>query len=536
MLGVKFTKYLSGLVLAAGICGPLSAYADTWYKAESEHFVVYSNVSAKETEAYVSNLEKYRYVMGAFHQRAEADDLPSPKLDIYFVKGSDDLKKVMPEMGGNILGFARICANGAAAYSLYDGDKIKPAARILDQIENDSQTVLFHEYAHLFMLTYSGVAYPSWFIEGFAEYYGTTRIQDTQVVIGMAWSGRIYTLNTEEGHLSWAYLLQDAPAARQKHVYAYYAQSWLLTHWIMSAPERKKAFTAYLKAIGEGQDTSQAFEAAFGIPVKSLNSVMRKYLNELKATVYGIKDMPTPKISLSPLPATVNNLIMLDSGSRSCLSDAYGPVALAKIRTETAKYPDDAYAKGVLARAEIVLGDEEKALPYYQAYTAANPTDSEGFFRLGQTFYLMAAHNKLVTGETAESQIKKARAALGKAYQLDPLNPVNLYYYSLTGKRGPDYPDDSTLNAAYEAHLLMPSVREYALQAASLLILKNRLSDARGVLIPLANDPHGGAFSQWIADLVAAIDAGKSKDELLKIMRAPQKTDSEEPEKTKSGA
>ncbi|WKL56268.1 hypothetical protein Q1W73_11260 [Asticcacaulis sp. ZE23SCel15] len=519
---MKFLNILrAGFVLGASLFSA-HAYADSqWVKAESENFVIYSNVKPEYAQAYAVNLEKYRYVIGAFYRRVGQDALPEPKLNIYFVKNPSDLEQVWPGVSSSVLGFVRFCANGMAGYSLYDGDRIRTTGNIKRQEENQSQTVIFHEYAHLFMFQNSQIAYPSWFVEGFAEFYGTTRVQDDQAVVGMAWSGRVHPLMSG-GSLKYEDILRGAPHIRRPaNQGLFYAQSWLMTHWILSDPKRTQALSAYVVARNRGDDPVKAFETAFGVPVSKLSTVLGSYMRTLKATIYTVKDMPVPQITLTSLPASADKLLLWDSSVKSCLPKDLEPGTLAKIRTEAAKFPNDDYAKGALARAEIIYGDEEKALDYYRAYTTANPKDPEGFFRLGQTLFLMARHDKFAAGETFDTQMKKARTAFGKAYTLDPLNAVNLYYLSMTARIGPNGPDNSSLNAAYEAHLLAPSIPEYAMNAARMLISKDRMADARRAMASLANNPHGGAFAQWVGTIIAGIDAGKTKTEVLALMATP---------------
>ncbi|MFT3997877.1 MAG: hypothetical protein QM667_10760 [Asticcacaulis sp.] len=517
MKSISVMTLSAALALSAQFLSAQAAQADTWFKAESAHFNVYSNVDARSTEAYVRNLERYRYVIGAMYRKAGEDEPPMPKLNLYFVGQKSLFKQVWPKVDEDVAGFVRICRAGTAAYSFYDNDALQDKRRVQSQTANDSQTVLFHEYAHHFMFEHSQRTFPRWFVEGFAEFYGTTRINDNQALIGMAWGARVQRLNGG-GLIDWQALLKETiPPDMQQE---FYAQSWLLTHWIMSDPARARAFSTFLKARNDRVEGVKAFEDAFGVPVKTLDRTLQDYLNNLRATVYTIKDMPDPEISVTALPKSADKLLLWDSAATSCVSSDYEPVLLERIRTESAKYPGDAYAQGVLARAEIELGAEDKAVDYYTARVRDYPTEAEGYFRLGQAWYLMTQNDKLLPGETRDTQVKKARAMLNKAYQLDPLNALNLYYFSRTGASGPDYPDDSTLNAAYEAHLLAPAVKDYAINAAVMLLIKGRRDEAKQVLSPIANNPHGGTQAERIRKVIEAIDEGKPAKEVLTQLKS----------------
>ena len=146
---------------------------------------------------------------------------------------------------------------------------------------------------------------------------------------------------------------------------------------------------------------------------------------------------------------------------------------------------------------------------------------AEAAYMLGQAWYLSADHARQIAGETKASELQKARVALGKAYTLDPLNAANLYYFVLAQQGQPGYPDDNTITAIIQAHDLAPSVTSYAVLAAELLVQTGDMAEAKTMLFPLASNPHGGKARTWATDIIAAIDKGGSKDDILKQMRTP---------------
>ncbi|ESQ88238.1 hypothetical protein ABAC460_16390 [Asticcacaulis sp. AC460] len=504
---------VGGLLMAGGAMA-----ADTWVRAESDHFVVYSNARGTAAEGYLKRLEQYRYVLGAMYNMAD-DTAPEQKLNVYFVNDFGDLRRAWPTIKPEVLGFVTPCADGMNAYALYDGERLSNA-KVTQQEENTSQTVIFHEYAHQFMHLRSRDAFPRWFMEGFAEFYGTAVIKDDQAVVGMAWSDRVYQLMSPRTSLDYTAMLRDDYEVTRK-MDDFHAKSWLLTHWILSDPARVETFFAYVEARNAGEDPVAAFEKAFGLTMKQLKGTLTKYLNgkDLRATLYKLDGMPQPAVTVTTLPASADKLIMWDSRSSTCTNGNYQDL-LKSITDEAAKYPGDAYAQGVKARADIMLGDEALALDYYTAYTTAHPDDGAGFHWLGKTLLFMAHHDKLAPGETKESQIKKARTAFMKAYKLAPTDPVNLFYFSQTAAPGPGYPDDNSLNAAVEAHQLSPGISTYARNAAVMLLNKGRLEEAADMLVPIANDPHGGSSAESARTIIKAIKGGATRDEALALLKA----------------
>ncbi|KAF0186254.1 MAG: hypothetical protein FD163_922 [Hyphomonadaceae bacterium] len=513
---LKLKPAIFALVFALFGFAVSPAFADNWIKAETDHFIVYSNNRANLTEEYSKNLEQFRYVLSAFHMNAAQRAIPVPKFEIYLVSRQRDLKEVWPE-ASEVSGFVTQCTNGLFAYSLYSG----PTQG--DQMS--SLNVLFHEYAHIFMFQNSRVAYPRWYIEGFAEFYGSTKIRGDQVVIGTVPRSRYLTLAQSNFRIKYEDMLIDGEAVQRGNDEEdnFYAQSTILTHYLMSDPERRAALAAYISARNQGEDPLVAFERTIGIKASELSATMNRYMNgNISATLYRLRNMPTPTPVITPLPASADKLMLWDASAKGCADAEYRPALLAKIRTEAAKFPQDAFANAVLARAEIVIGEEEKALPFYTNLIATEPNNSEAHFRLGQTLYLMATHDKLAANETNNSQIAKARNAFLRAYQLDPLNFVNLYYLSKTATRNANFPDESSLNAALEAYLLAPSNRTYAHNAAILAIYADLLTEARDILQTIANNPHGGRLEQKYRDAISAINAGKTKSEVLRIISTPR--------------
>ncbi len=517
----------AGWVLAAtlGMAAPVNA--TTWVKAESAHFTVYSDVSAKTAAAYLVRLEQYRYILSGFYGISADDDAATAKLPVYFVDTFGDLRQTWPTASQDVAGYYKGCAEGELAVGLYEDGAIRQTQTAKAQEENPSQAVLFHEYAHDFMFHHSSKAYPHWFVEGFAEFYSTTKIQSDQAIVGMAFSWRVNTLiNQRQWTMPYADLLRDSwrpkhgqPSDEQES--AFYAQSWLLTHYLLSDTARRKQFADYIEAYRKGQDPVTAFEATFGIKVKDLNGILFAYLDTMQASLYRIHDMPAPSVTTTTLPPSASRLLLWDAAARLCPPPEERPMLLTKIRTEAARYPDDDFAQTVLARAEIVIGDEWKALDYLKARVVAHPDDADAYFMLGQTWYLMTIHKHIIDGETVASQMAAARAALGKSYQLDPLNAPDLYYYSLALAEPGQPPSDNMIAAAMQAQILAPSVDIYAIRAARLLARRGRLSEAKDMLMPLASNPHRVDEATWAANIIAVIDRQGSQAEVLAALVAP---------------
>lgn len=519
-------RFVAFIVVAAVIaCALPAAAADKsrdWVRAESPHFVVYSDTGQDQTTDYILRLERYRYILQNVYGLDTADDGQFPKFQMYFLRDRKDLLEVWPTAPDYVGGFYTPCTEGQAAFALDQKDDFGHAKTINSQQENGSQIVIFHEYAHHFMFENADRLYPHWFIEGFADYYGATRMLNDEIAVGAPASEREWVFQLPV-LLSYEDILRGSPTVYTKNnISLFYAQAWLLTHYMMSTPERQAQLDAYITAYNNKEDPIAAFEKTTGIAVKDLSRVLDTYrTKEMQVIIYKVNNLPTPQVQVTHMPSSGQKLLLWEASARICMHPADKDAYMAKVRTEAAIYPNDDYAQRALARIEVIIGDEAKAVPYLTQVTTAHPDDADATALLGESWFLMTEHGTIRDGQTKESQMKLARQYLNAGYRLDPLNATNLYYMSLAQQDLPGYPNDTAINAAMQAQILVPSVGEYAIAAAGLLIQKSRFDEARTMLLPIANNPHGGNRSAWAQAVVDGIDGHKSKEDITALFKTP---------------
>ncbi len=132
----------------------------------------------------------------------------------------------------------------------------------------DSRTaVLYHEYTHLYLRA-NYATLPLWLNEGLAQYYETVRITDSWAEVGRVQSDKLEWARHQD------LMTLDALAGMQTGARAYlrdnsiqrafYAESWLLTHYLQSkAGGRADRFAAFLAQLRTGAKPRAAFDAAF---------------------------------------------------------------------------------------------------------------------------------------------------------------------------------------------------------------------------------------------------------------------------------
>lgn len=471
--------------------GAQSAQAD-WKRATSAHFEVYGASFESEIVDATRELEAFDRLLRQL--TATPTTAEQNRLKIYIVSDTVALRQVAPEMGDTIAGF----------YTATATDTVAVAKR---QRGSDTfgRHVLFHEYAHHFMLAHKAGAYPAWYVEGFAEYVATAVITRDKVEIGRLAPGRI----SELANLPWT-PMEDLLTKRWGNVRnpgTYYALSWLLAHY-MSAPERAPAFAQYLKAVASGTDGLAAYQQAFGEPASALEAKLKAYVRGsipyLTAQSALGGDIP---VRVEALPASANVLLL--PAVRIAIGDPFGDGAeeqrarsafITDIRAKVAQFPGDAFAKHVLADAETTYGDPAAAIALLGDRQAL-AGDTLGLYLAGRARLELAERDRA----NAATLTQEARRLLGDAHRADGTHYQTLFSYGLTFNGEPL--TENTVNVMLLAHQLAPQVGQIRLVAAQMLMARRENADAIALLQPLANDPHDGAYAAVARSLLAQIKA-----------------------------
>ena len=490
-----------GIVLAVLMLLPAApAAADAWRRVESPNFVVYTDFSPKEARQYVETLELFDRALRARHG-LETSQPAARKLPIYLPRSRRDLQKVRPRRD-DVVGF----------YASGMEDTFAVAA-------GRDDTVLQHEYVHHFMLQHFPYGYPAWLVEGYAEYFMTFEAKPGQYEVGRANPNRVHWL----AHGRWlpferVVKVRPSDLRSSENAAMFYAQSWALTHYFLSDPERQKQLGEYLGAMARGVDSLAAMEAATGGPIGGLDRKIREYLQ--KGLMYqrvGVAEFAPPALTVTELPASAEDVLLLtqrvktDNGVDAPEDKTDGPVLLAEARRAAAAHPGDRAAELLQARAEIKLGDLTAAEILLQKRLQADPKDVEALQLLAAARFRAAAE----APDRARALHTEIRDIAGRAFKLDPTNYPTLVAYVRARQGLKSYPNDNDLGVLLDAVELAPQVGAIRMNAAIALDTRRRYKDAAAILRPLAFDPHGGTDTAAARALIAALEAklAKSPDE-----------------------
>jgi Tfp pilus assembly protein PilF len=489
-----------GLALTAAVGGAAWAAGETghWKQAETSRFVVHGATDEATLREYAVKLEDFDMVLRYIHG-LPIDQAPPRKLDIFLVNNTGGLRRAMPDASQDLRGYY-VTSLVDVAFVAIVGRANNYSGNSRLNVENDD--TMLHEYVHHFMKQYFNYAYAPWLVEGYAEYFMTTLFEGDDIVVGRLNSNRAgWLMNAQWMPLE--NLITEAPSIKDMNAPNYYPQAWLLTHYFMSDPARYAQLQAYMKAVGEGTPSSQAMQDATGKSLTALQSDLRAYSRTtLPVRVYTRKRKRVVEVTVTPMPASADDLLLENVRMIESSDDLKARKAFADdIRKKAARYPGDALAAHVLARAELQAENFAAAQAVIDARLAAAPDDNLALEL--KALILMAMGDADKAQQAA--RYKDAQGALGQAFKIDGERYQTLLAYARSRSLSPGYPSDNVMECLLLAYDLAPQVSEVALQAVRALAMRGDYARAVALLKPVANDPHNGNASA--RDLLAKLEA-----------------------------
>ena len=474
------------LITASVAAVPGLAHAD-WRKAETAHFIVYGNGFERDLRDDTIGLERVDQLMRTYFGLTEAGG--GRKLTVYVVRARRDLAVANPGLPETVAG----------VYSASFRDVRAIAVR------GTGDEFLRHEYAHHFMFRNFPGAYPAWFREGFAEFFMTATVTtDGRATVGKSSRMRIWSLTNlrwlpMERVLTGQYELGD-----HDQTAAFYAQSWLLMHWILTDPERRQAMHDYLGDTGRGVALDAALQSRFGMDAEQLGRTLRAYLDSNPRYAELELGGPAPSLQVTALPDSADDVLLLDLNARDGGPASQGPDMLARARQAAARRPGDPLAQTLLARVELRWGDPAEAERAVQPLLEADPANTELLLLMADA--RITAGDKLTDPELRERLYRQARGFLARAYAVDPGD--NRIYQNIAYSRrfAPDYPTENDVELWRRAVAIAPEVASNRAVTAEAMLRHGLVDEAEQVIRPIANDPHGSELPvriQRILDRIA---------------------------------
>jgi hypothetical protein len=267
-----------------------------WFEARTAHFNVYSCGETQQVSKLVGRLEQFRQ---AYLSLAGAQAVASPPIVVLAFPDMTSMRPFLPVRDGKPASLTAFFHRGS------DENLI-----VLPLTESVSLQAVLHEYTHL-LLRHNDSYWPLWLKEGMAEIYGTLEVTGPRVVrIGRPLTDHLALLANSQmlpfpdlfgvTHTSPEYNERDRQGI-------FYAQSWLLTHYLMIGDHaaHRPAFGQLSALLRQGQSPEQAFTNAFRASELFMLNQLRAYAARPKLESLDLTvpiDLTTPQqIATRPL-------------------------------------------------------------------------------------------------------------------------------------------------------------------------------------------------------------------------------------------
>lgn len=506
------------------------AEVSKWFRAESPHFVVFSDTREEDVGLLLDNLEKLDHLL-RIYARPDGPSAPAePKLTLYYHASLADLRRLDDDMPADAVGLYASCASGAQGFGVH----LERIASLEDgQLEkatpNATLAYAFEAYARHFLYRHTDIRTPAWFIDGFAQYFSSVRFSERQMVVGRAPQavarylrfldeGRRYGLDYEDvlqGHLAGAHSYGGTVGVRLE----FEAKAWLLTHYALSSEDNRRRLNRYLALTGEGASPRDAFERAFDIKLAELDRVLWRYRRLGLEMQRGIPEaLPAVQPRLQTLSRPAGEFVLADAALKACPGPAAGQALLRQVTELAARFPDDAQGRLTLSRAQIDWGDPQAALARLETDLEDGGGGTfEARYLAGMANLKLAARSQ---GEARLGFVQAAQRHLRLARASNPRSPEAALASLKAELAAVEMPDPAALKTVISAWRTAREVDALAASAALAYAYAGQADEADRVLAALTQKVRDEDAARWLSQWRKRLEAGVTRGEILAAMRS----------------
>jgi tetratricopeptide (TPR) repeat protein len=268
-------KRLLSLVVALGASlAGARAKPDNWIEVRSRHFLVATNANERQGRRIADQFERMRSVFHVRFPNLQID--PAAPIIVLAVRDEKDFRTLEPQA---YLAKGQLKLGGLF---LRAPDKNYVLMR-LDAEGDHPYKVIYHEYTHL-LLGKSAEWLPLWLNEGLAEFYQNTAIGEKQVMLGEPDEENLAQLR-QQRLLPLPTLFkvdQQSPYYHEENKGSiFYAESWVVTHYIYSRDEQNKThhLSDYVELLSQNVDPIEAATRTFG-DLRQLQRALEAYVQQ----------------------------------------------------------------------------------------------------------------------------------------------------------------------------------------------------------------------------------------------------------------
>lgn len=468
--------------------------AAEWYRASTDHFVIYADDSEKDIRQFAENLERYHAALELLTGAKVEKPSPSNRITIFAIGSERDMRRLSGS--DRVAGFYIPRAGASRAF-------VQDIRNRTGGYPDFSMTILLHEYAHHFLMSQSRYAMPRWFNEGAAEFYASASFdRDGSLWIGRPAKHRAGELFYED-KMDVAEVLtygRDNDDERELND-AFYGRAWLLYHYLSFDKEREGQLLAYKRAIARGANPLKAGQETFG-DLKALQNDVDRYLKARRVSAYKLPPdlLAIGPISVRALPEGEAKMMEVRVRSQRGVDEELAAELVVEAREIADAYPQDAGVLTALAEAEYDAGNDAEAIAAADAAIALDPSRTNAYIQKG-----FALFRRALEAEDQEAAYKTAMAPFSQLNAREVDHPLPLiYYYRSYVQRGLEPPENAK-HALERAAQLAPFDHDLWMNVAIMQMFEGKIALAQASLQPLASDPHGGGRAEHAARYLAAL-------------------------------
>lgn len=243
-----------------------------WVEVSTAHFKIYSCGPIGSIYKLAARLELFSR---AYSELAGTQAMDCPPIVVMAFPNHESMQPFLPTYDGRPANVSGLFQRGP------DENLIILSLSAPGSYQPDME-VVFHEYAH-FLFRQNDLVWPLWLKEGMAEIYSTFQTSGHHASIAAPINHHLLLLSHQPlMPLRELFSVQhDSPQYNeQQRQGIFYAESWLLTHFLMSGdnPQYTARFGQFTTLLRQGQLPEQAFTNALQTTFPRMQAELHRYL------------------------------------------------------------------------------------------------------------------------------------------------------------------------------------------------------------------------------------------------------------------
>jgi tetratricopeptide (TPR) repeat protein len=408
---IGFTSRL--LLLALFCAGNLSSASPArspevkWMRVNSAHFSILTDGGEKNGREVSLRLEQMRDIFAQLFLRTKLQ-LSEP-LDVIALKSDEEYIRVAPLRQGQPISAPGFFLSGE------DRNYI-----VLDLSAGNSWRAVSHDFARM-LLHFNYPPTQEWFDEGFAQYFSSLHLEDTQASIGgdpmqnVPWDRVLPGQSSAASDPAKSFVeLLNRPWLPMPDLFTmragsagyppmFYAQSWMVMHSLLNQNKLSEAGTYFGLVKIKKVPVEQAIQQAFGMSAEQFGQAVKDYFHSL------------PRLSQPPQKTNPQS-------ANSSGNDAHqfpAPLGAGDVGSSIQDVPD--------AQARALLAEMSLRLPEHRA-----PAGKDLKSIVGDSITDNAvAHRALAWASMERKEFEPAGVELARAAELDARDPWVRFYLAL---------------------------------------------------------------------------------------------------------